>query len=131
MPSARVQLEPVKVGYENHSMPELLRTPSGVIMLEVQGVLNLGDNALYKTELDLHTAPNASRPVLVGELDLSQSTEVGIRLQVGTNQLLRGRLEKLKMPIAVLELSTEIKALEVITHRLVFSSRPEPVQKAL
>lgn len=54
-----------------------------------------------------------------------------MKLVVAGSQLLRGNIQKLAAPLAVLDVSNgdepEIPVVDIITHKVVFSKRPEPM----
>lgn len=139
MPKVHLKLQNLPKNPDvNEKLPEILRTPSGTVMLEIQGVINVGETPLIRTELDLGPQKRdfSSEEIAIGKIDLNQVTEAGstVVLEMGKTQLLRGKVVKLGVPLAILEVSattengeSELPVLEVITHKAVFSTRPEPV----
>lgn len=142
MPIVHVKLQDRPKSLDiDEKLPEILRTPSGTVLLEIQGVINVGETPLVRTELDLGSLETESthEEIPIGAIDLSQVTEAGspVILEMGKSQLLRGKVVKLGVPLAILEVSAatdtsdnseaEVPVLDVITHKAVFSARPEPV----
>lgn len=133
-------------------LPQLLQTPSGLAILEIQGTIN----APTWTP-DNHDDRNAS------ENGGSQHTPVGrlvfplysslnppednawrkkVYLYVGKHQRLTGEVKELPKAIAVIrrkespdtktgenaaEANEELEIVEIIKHKILFSQRPEPV----
>lgn len=144
MPSVPLHLPSHDRGSENSSLnplPTLLQTPSGLAILELQGSINIPN-----------PEPATSSPVIpVGRLvfphysteDPSSNTEwmKTVHLYVGRHQRLTGEVRKLVNPLAVIRRRSlegeekrepgggmeELEIVEVIHHKIVFSSRPEPV----
>ena len=119
-------------------LPNLLQTPSGVAILEIQGKINL-------PEPENLTSTNATP---IGHLVFPHyrkddpPTNVTwmktVHLYVGRYQRLTGEVKKLAKPLAVIrrrgEMNTkenneteELEIVELVYHKIVFSSRPEPV----
>ncbi|CAN6674913.1 hypothetical protein TRVA0_072S00122 [Trichomonascus vanleenenianus] len=132
--------------------PEVLHTPSGIALVEIQGIINVNDKPLLGSELDLakfegyqsdddDITPGVIRKHL-GQFDFSKFDKGEVTLEVGDNQILRGKVAKLRTPLAVLEMSsstasssqdqnanTTIPIVEIIRHKITFSLRPEPLIK--
>ena len=131
MPSARLKLCPRETAT---GLPEVLRTPAGTVLLEIQGQINVGPTPLLRTELDAPGTAAAlaeASPALIGDVDLARVDEQGAPVTLAVeSQLLRGSVVKLAAPLAVLDVSAgeapEVPVVDVITHKLVFSKRPEP-----
>ncbi len=115
-------------------LPQLLQTPSGLAILELQGTINLPGGG-------------AEEPLALGRLDfpdyradaLDPSSTAWMRrvyLYVGRHQRLAGEVKKLAMPLAVVrrcgdgadgETPEELQVVELVKYKLVFSQRPEPI----
>lgn len=143
MPTATI----TKVFYSgasgNVEFPKTLQTPSGIALLEIQGIIHIGDKQLTGEggfSLDSQTEDeklNLSEPELVGEFIFSNDNDVV--LNVGKYQRLRGSIQKLKKPLALVKIedpdrkienedeNREMKLVEIIYHKLVFSAMPEPI----
>jgi chromosome transmission fidelity protein 8 len=119
-------------GNSPNPLPNILQTPSGLAILEIQGSLNS----------TLETEPGANLPI--GKLDFPLYNVNGpasdtawqkrVHLYVGKHQRLTGEVKKLPQAIAVLRKvpaeSADGQALEVaeiIYYKVLFASRPEPV----
>lgn len=113
-------------------LPNILRTPSGLAILEIQGSLNS----------TLQTEPGDNLPV--GKLDFplynanapasDTAWQKRVHLHVGKHQRLTGEVKKLPQAIAMLrKVSGEsadgqaLEVAEIIYYKVLFASRPEPV----
>ena len=133
MPSVPISMPP-KLNASNgtNPLPNILQTPAGLAILEIQGSLNS----------TLHTEPGANLPV--GKLDFplydikapasDTAWQKRVHLYVGKHQRLTGEVKKLPQAVAVLRKvpgdSADGQALEVaeiIYYKVLFASRPEPV----
>ncbi|KAI0131329.1 hypothetical protein F4814DRAFT_165663 [Daldinia grandis] len=127
-------------------LPQLLRTPSGLAILELQGTINVPENNEGNTQ-----------EVAIGRLvfpDYHPETQdpsstawmKQIHLYVGEHQRLTGEAKKLPKAMAIIRKRTkseedvemadgpsnsstveELEVVEIIKYKLVFSQRPEPV----
>ncbi|KAI6088948.1 hypothetical protein F4821DRAFT_257444 [Hypoxylon rubiginosum] len=146
-----VQLYPRNPGAEvvtQNPLPQLIKTPSGLAILELQGSINLpqaGENSEHVTPEvnvgrivfpDYH--PDTQEPS-------STAWMKQVYLYVGEHQRLTGEVKKLPKAIAIIkkraksgedvemtsdhsESTTEdLEIVEIVKHKLVFSQRPEPV----
>jgi chromosome transmission fidelity protein 8 len=122
-------------------LPQLLQTPSGLALLELQGTINLPQEANGETPAGFE----------IGKLefpDYSPGTEgtawmQTVHLYIGQYQRLTGEVKKLPKAIAVVrrregqpengpgdsveESGNDLEVVEIVKHKLMFSSRPEPV----
>ena len=135
-------------------LPQLLQTPSGLAILELQGTINM-------PSVDPSDPPNTqgerfSQQTPIGRLvfpDYSASgpkESVGwmkkVHLYFGRHQRLTGEVKKLPKPVAVIRRKDasgsgeglddgaaamasdeELEIVEVVYYKILFSSRPEPV----
>ena len=126
----------------SNPLPQLLQTPSGLAILEIQGTINLPGPA---PEADQDSSKSTA--VSVGRLvfpdydsdDLTGNTTwmKHVHLYVGRHQRLTGEVKKLPNPIAVIRRKPaefgedsdeeQLQIVEIIYYKLLFSSRPEPV----
>ncbi|KAI1405540.1 hypothetical protein F4819DRAFT_443785 [Hypoxylon fuscum] len=146
-----VHLHPKQPGNEStcqNPLPQLVHTPSGLALLELQGIINLpqaGENSE-------HVAPEVD----VGRIvfpDYHPDTQdpsstawmKQIHLYVGEHQRLTGEVKKLPKAMAIIkkretsgediDMSDEpsgsttehLEVVEIVKYKLVFSQRPEPV----
>jgi len=124
-----------------NALPQLLQTPSGLAIVEIQGTVNS----------TLESAGDTSTPI--GELsfphyDPSKPDDMGwqkrVYLYVGKHQRLTGEVKKLSRPIAVIRRRQEsassslppeerrsetddLEIAEIVYHKILFAHRPEPV----
>lgn len=151
MPSITVHPKPLPAPTPINPLPQLLRTPSGLALLELQGSFN--------------TPASSSSIVPIGNLVFplySPSTPADdtawmkkVYLYVGKHQRLTGEVKKLPKPIAIVrkridhnaqdtqpgseemdideelgaDKSEELEIAEIVKHKIVFSNRPEPVDQ--
>lgn len=118
------------------SLPHLLRTPSGLAIVEIQGTVNAA----------AHSDDAQSLAVPVGRLVFPHyheskpandtSWQKRVYLYVGKHQRLTGEVKKLANPIAVIRRRSslesaperdELEIAEIIYYKLIFAHRPEPV----
>lgn len=132
-------------------LPQLLQTPSGLALLELQGTINLP----VLNEADISTnGSSASQETTIGRLvfpeydpqDTSSSTWMKrVYMYVGKHQRLTGEVKKLPKALAVIrkrrkesadtmELDEEhgnrvdeLEVVEIVKYKILFSTRPEPV----
>ncbi|PHH90611.1 hypothetical protein CDD83_3170 [Cordyceps sp. RAO-2017] len=122
-------------------LPQLLQTPSGLALLELQGTINFPDS-------------EPAEDVEIGKLDFPDYVPeaVGsawmkrVHLYVGEHQRLTGEVKKLPRAVAVVrrrenqwhessggpvqEQGDNLEVVEIVKYKLVFSNRPEPVGMA-
>ncbi|KAK3344392.1 chromosome transmission fidelity protein 8 [Lasiosphaeria hispida] len=129
-------------------LPPLLQTPSGLALLELQGIFNLpspdpetllnGDNDKDQPQIFIGrvTFPDYRADAL------DPSSTIWMKrvfMHVGEHQRLLGEVKKLPKPVAVVrrrtvgeggeedEAAEELEVVEVVKFKVVFSQRPEPV----
>lgn len=115
-------------------LPQILNTPSGLALLEIQGTINTSgptDSEESSQPIGKLVFPgyDASR----GPDDASWTKRV--YLYVGKHQRLTGEAKKLTKPVAVLrkknagdgEGEEALEVAEVVRWKLIFAHRPEPV----
>lgn len=113
-------------------MPQLLHTPSGFAIVEIQGTVNTSRtndnaNAIGKIVFP-HYEP--------GMANQDKSWHKRVYLYVGKHQRLTGEVKKLAKPIAVIRkiagtgndsAPEELEIAEIVYWKLLFAHRPEPV----
>ncbi|KAL9013188.1 MAG: hypothetical protein Q9173_002098 [Seirophora scorigena] len=150
MPSIPLKLPSPVWGSDVHPgqnpLPDLLQTPSGLAILEIQGTINtpVPDNAVTG-----HAGDSSSPSTLVGRIvfpDFRPHDPTGstawmkrVHLYVGSHQRLTGGVTKLSSPLAVIRRkpesdasvagTEELEIAEIIYYKVLFSSRPEPVSE--
>lgn len=120
-------------------LPQLLQTPSGLALLELQGTINLpGHDDVDSITTDGGGETPIGRLVFpdyaVGESGTGWMKRV--YLYVGKHQRLTGEVKKLPKPVAVIrkrdgtgngEGGEELEIVEIVKFKILFSTRPEPV----
>ncbi|KAF4459562.1 chromosome transmission fidelity 8 [Fusarium albosuccineum] len=125
-------------------LPQLLQTPSGLALLELQGVVNMPQGAdgelLGNVEIGRIDFPDYL-PDAEGSAWMKR-----VHLYVGQHQRLTGEVKKLPRAIAVVqrrenkvitgsggdseEQGDNLEVVEIVKYKLMFSNRPEPVGTA-
>lgn len=129
-------------------LPEILHTPSGLAIIEIQGTLHLPSSS----STDTHPVATAR----IGRLDfpllekqhppekgVSDAWMKSVHLYIGQHQRMTGEVKKLAKPLAIIRKSNsnvtpqdssvasanveELEMVDIIRYKLVFSHRPEPV----
>lgn len=123
-------------GAEQSGLPQLLQTPSGLAIVEIQGTIKFSTPP--SAQNDGSTAASSS----IGRLefpnyDASKPEDISwqkrVHLYVGKHQRLTGEVKKLSKPIAVLRRRAaaddrdELEIAEIVYYKLLFTHRPEPV----
>jgi chromosome transmission fidelity protein 8 len=116
-------------------LPQLLQTPAGLAILELQGTINVPDPDSESTSVPIGRIdfpdyrPDALDPT-------STAWMKQVYLYVGQHQRLTGEVKKLPKPLAVIrrrgearedEVAEELEVVDIVKYKLVFSNRPEPV----
>ncbi|KAI0142438.1 hypothetical protein F4776DRAFT_507019 [Hypoxylon sp. NC0597] len=149
--ASSVQLHPRKTGTETISpspLPQLIQTPSGLAILELQGTINLPETH--------ENGEDNSQEIAIGRLVFpdyhpdtqdpsSTSWMRRVHLYVGEHQRLTGEVKKLPKAMAIIKkrakpgedvdmsdgnsssTAEELEVVEIVKYKLVFSQRPEPV----
>lgn len=130
-------------------LPQLIQTPSGLALLELQGTINLPQS---------YSDPESQLPeILIGRIifpdynpnaldPLNTSWMKRVHLFVGQHQRLTGEVKKLPKAMAVIrkrqsdrqdssmadtgseeDRIEDLEVVEIVKYKLIFSSRPEPV----
>ncbi|KAI9901722.1 hypothetical protein N3K66_003539 [Trichothecium roseum] len=123
-------------------LPELLQTPSGLAILELQGTINLPSDG---------PGGEPARDAQVGRVEFpdyvpgaeGSAWMRSVHMYVGQHQRLTGEVKKLPKALAVVrrrdgggggddELEGEgeegsLEVVEIVKYKLMFSNRPEPV----
>jgi chromosome transmission fidelity protein 8 len=128
----------------SNPLPQLLQTPSGLALIELQGTIHVPtptteemevDNAEYKIDTPvgrlLFPQYSATNPTS----DTSWMKRV--HLYIGKNQRMTGEVKKLPKPMGILRKKAgldngqeELEIVEIVRHKIVFSNRPEPVTES-
>ncbi|KAI9839535.1 MAG: hypothetical protein M1819_002161 [Sarea resinae] len=138
-------------------LPQLLQTPSGLAILELQGTINMpaadfldGDEEDEDNEDSSHHQTDVAVGRLVFPLysvhDPPESTAwmERVHLYVGRHQRLTGEVKKLPNPMAVIRrkhassdamdldgasAEEKLEIVEIVRWKILFSQRPEPVSE--
>ncbi|KAJ5195373.1 uncharacterized protein N7498_008811 [Penicillium cinerascens] len=123
-------------------LPQLLQTPSGLALLELQGTINLSEYE-QDTSSDGSSESNApSYETPIGKIMFPDYSSLNpddtkwmkrAYLYVGRYQRMTGEVKKLLRPIAVLQKragsseAEELEVVEIVRYKVFFKNRPEPV----
>lgn len=130
MPTVPISYNPQLVSQENN----IITTPLGLTLVEIQGVLNLPkekiDNGEYIKVDNIHDA------IKFGQLSIDEATKRAT-LVIGVSQRLEGNIEQLEPPLAVLKVpnksedtkdtASPISMVDIIDKKLIFRQRPLPI----
>lgn len=142
-----VNIYPPRIdGKASSPLPQLLQTPSGLALLELQGTINLPTES---DAADDASSQSSSLPsgIDVGRLDFPDydpnaegSAWMGrVHMYIGQHQRLTGEVKKLPRPMAVVrkrgdgdddDINGDLEIAEVVKYKILFSNRPEPVGTA-
>jgi chromosome transmission fidelity protein 8 len=126
-------------------LPQLLQTPSGVALLELQGTFNLPESN--------DDGGVSSDSIEIGKLDFpdykpgveGSAWMKRVHMYVGQHQRLTGEVKKLPKAIAIVQRrgsgaedsasgdaadDEDLEIVEVVKYKIIFSNRPEPVGTA-
>lgn len=152
MAASSVTLHPSTTGppttaASGNPLPQLLQTPSGLALLELQGTINL-------PAAEVGDESTQQEPLAIGRLDFPDyrpdsitfdaSSTAWMRrvyMYVGQHQRLTGEVKKLPRAVGVVrrrqkgdgddgDRAEELEVVEIVKYKIVFSSRPEPVGTA-
>ena len=133
MPTVPLHLGPKEpISQSPNPLPQLLQTPAGLAILEIQGTINLPQ------------ASSSEPTTKVGRLvfpDYSSENPTQsvvwmkrVYLYVGQHQRLTGEVKNLPKPLAVIRkratsdsANEELQKMDIVYWKVIFSSRPEPV----
>lgn len=147
---------PTTAAAQGNPLPQLLQTPSGLALLELQGTINLPAAGGVGADGPEQQQP----PLAIGRLDFPDyrpdsitfdaSSTAWMRrvyMYVGQHQRLTGEVKKLPRAVGVVRrrrreaeaaagaggddgTAEELEVVEIVKYKIVFSSRPEPVGTA-
>ncbi|KAI0997547.1 hypothetical protein K3495_g10640 [Podosphaera aphanis] len=137
---------PVPRSTDHNPFPQLLQTPSGLAILEVQGTLNLPQQNDEATSEDpqagVRTQGISIGRLVFPEYDESDASSTAwmkrVYLYVGKHQRLTGEVKKLPKALAIIRkkkhnddmenVSTiQLEITEIVKYKILFSNRPEPI----
>ncbi|KAK6500952.1 hypothetical protein TWF506_003710 [Arthrobotrys conoides] len=143
MPSTPVHLpNPLSATSNTNPLPQILRLPTGLAILELQGDINFPSPEDSPSNINFTTVGNLIFPDAT-----SDSTDIKdvkrVWLYVGKHQRLTGEVKALPKPLGVLRKrkpdasagnngteEEELEIVDIIKHKIIFSKRPEPVGAA-
>ncbi|OQD68614.1 hypothetical protein PENDEC_c033G05936 [Penicillium decumbens] len=124
-------------------LPQLLQTPSGLALLELQGTINLPEYEQDTSPPRSPTDPDApSFETPIGKIMFPDYSSLRpddtkwmkrVYMYVGRYQRMTGEVKKLPRPIAVLQKragsaeAEELEVVEIVRYKVFFKNRPEPV----
>lgn len=119
------------------ALPQLLQTPSGLALLEIQGTLNLTG---HDPEAAAHPIARRAFPGYSASAPADDTSwHKRVYLYVGKHQRLTGEVKRIQGGVGVLRRKDgdegegegeELEIAEVVRWKVVFNSRPEPVGAA-
>ncbi|KAJ5988037.1 hypothetical protein N7481_003247 [Penicillium waksmanii] len=130
----------------SNPLPQLLQTPSGLAILELQATINLptfeSDDDQYASPGSPLNSDGATFETPVGKLMFPDYSLLNpddtkwmkrVYLYIGRYQRMTGEVKKLPKPLAVLrkrsssENTEELEVVEIVRYKVFFKNRPEPV----
>lgn len=114
------------------ALPQVLSTPSGLAILEIQGTVNTPpptpqSNGARSSPVGKLVFPHYNSSMAADDT----SWHKRVYLYVGEHQRLAGEVKKLAKPVAIIRRRTsdsdELEIAEIVHHKLLFAHRPEPV----
>ena len=128
--------------FAENPLPQLLQTPSGLAILELQGSINMPGVFVSPDGNESTNSQSTTVGRLVfpdytkGNPSESKSWMKRVHLYVGRHQRLTGEAKKLANPMAVIRRRNavqsagaveELEIADIVYYKIIFSSRPEPV----
>ncbi|KAF4123637.1 chromosome transmission fidelity protein 8 [Geosmithia morbida] len=116
-------------------LPQLLQTPSGLAILELQGTINLPRNADGEAlEDDDFSFGRLDFPLYDPDAVEGSAWMKRVYMYVGQHQRLAGEVKKLPRALAVVrrrqargDREQDLEVVEIVKYKLLFAGRPEPV----
>ena len=122
------------VAKSSNPLPQILQTPGGLAILEIQGSINLPDASPSSPTISIGRL--VFPDYIAGASPENGSWMKSVHLYVGQHQRLTGEVKKLPNPVAVIRKrgsgeaaaeGEELEISEIVYYKVIFSSRPEPV----
>lgn len=127
-------------------LPQLIQTPSGLALLELQGTINLPESSSETDNNDLQIG-RITFPDYHPETQDASSTAwmKQVHLYVGQHQRLPGEVKKLPKPLAIIRkrpksgldgemtdtssgsTKEDLEVVDIVKYKIMFAHRPEPV----
>ncbi|KAK3073053.1 hypothetical protein LTR53_005681 [Teratosphaeriaceae sp. CCFEE 6253] len=112
-------------------LPQLLQTPSGLAILELQGTVNSTLSTEQHGPQGALPLGKLSFPLYDPSMPASDiAWQKQAYLHVGKHQRLTGEVKKLAKPVAVVRKragTEELEIAEIVYYKVLFAHRPEPV----
>jgi len=116
-------------------LPQLLQTPSGLAIVEIQGTVNSSLSAEQKGPDGALQLGKLMFPLYDPTKPKDDTAwQKRVYLYVGKHQRLTGEVKKLVKPIAIVRRregpdtsAEELEIAEIVYYKLLFAHRPEPV----
>jgi hypothetical protein len=145
MPSIPIYPPSIPAAAPPNPLPQLLQTPSGFAILELQGTIHVPPLSSEDDQTDAATTNKQEAETPVGKIifpNYSPSNPASdtswmkqVYLYVGKHQRLTGEVKKLPRAIGIMRRREggeengpeELEIVEIVKHKIVFTQRPEPV----
>ncbi|RDW81092.1 Ctf8 family protein [Aspergillus mulundensis] len=135
----------------HNPLPQLLQTPSGLALLELQGTINLPSQETSEPDNETINSDNPSLTyeTPIGKLMFPDYSPQNVKddtswmkrayLYVGRYQRMTGEVKKLPKPLAIIQrrqtdgengAGEQLEIVEIVKYKLMFKNRPEPVNDA-
>ncbi|KAK5062903.1 hypothetical protein LTR84_004979 [Exophiala bonariae] len=145
MPCVNLQLPGIHASTGSNPLPQLLQTPSGLAIVEIQGTIHGPHGSSSGSGSDSEQPPITTT---LGRLEFplyeAQEKNDGkwmkkVYLYIGKHQRLTGEVKKLAKPLGIIqkagngsidsaeETTSDLELVEIVKYKLLFSGRPEPV----
>ncbi|KAJ9661227.1 hypothetical protein H2201_006586 [Coniosporium apollinis] len=131
----------------SNPLPNLLQTPTGLAILEIQGTIHVPPPASSEDDTDAQPSHTPIGTLVFPDYSPSDPADETkwmkrVYLYVGKHQRMTGEVRKLARPVGVVRRRVagaedgvegdgmkreELEIVEVVRWKVVFSSRPEPV----
>jgi chromosome transmission fidelity protein 8 len=127
----------------HNPLPQLLQTPSGLALLELQGTINVPaseteqDGPDENQDLESTSYETPIGKLMFPDYSIHNPDDTKwmkrVYLYVGRYQRMTGEVKKLPRPIAVLQKRAgtdgpeELEVVEIVRYKVFFKNRPEPV----
>ncbi|CAD0093765.1 unnamed protein product [Aureobasidium mustum] len=141
--SKTINTPPSTLPDPNNPLPQLLHTPSGLAILELQGTINFPEptGSSDPSSTPSSTATEVGRLVFPYYTPGISDPNGGawmkrVYFYIGKHQRMTGEVKKLGKPLAVLRKvggegrgDGEVEVVEIVRWKVLFGSRPEPVSE--
>lgn len=119
-----------------NEVDQIISTPFGLVVVEIQGVLNLPKHVPAELNENYIKIDDISYAIKFGKLEIDERDHNKITLYIGNSQRLIGTLEKLKTPLGVLKIPVDqtdqvkdksMEMIDIVEKKLTFKERPLPI----